>query len=129
MELQFENLSPRNRHAICNGIGPRRWKFGSLQFNFKLPDFIFKRAGEIHDFAYWTGGSIFDKLLYDWVFLRHMCHEIEKVQSYILKAFYFFWAYCYFFVVISAGHLYFHFGTPRSWKDLPFPQEVPNGSR
>jgi hypothetical protein len=72
-------LSRAERDAICNGCGPRSWKFDIV------PDTIYglsiKEVCNIHDYMYHIGTTQQDKWFADALFLLNGCLLIMNVSA------------------------------------------------
>ena len=66
--IRFRDLTDSQRALICNGCGP---KFGGMM----VPEFFCHASCDHHDFNYWLGCSIWDRLKADLQFLREMLRD------------------------------------------------------
>jgi hypothetical protein len=64
---EYLHLKPEARSRICNGCGPKSWKFDLV------PDTIYglsiAECCNIHDFMYWAGKTKRDRMFADALFL------------------------------------------------------------
>lgn len=81
---------------VGNGCGPR-WLPGWL-----VPDFCWRGVCDLHDLAYYLGGTAFDRRRADYAFLDAM---LEVCPWYLAPV-----AYLYFGYVRCFGWLTFNFG-------------------
>ena len=77
---EYDNLTPEEKAEICNGMGSEVTWWNRLLKKI-IPDHFFgldmTEAADIHDFMYWKGGNLFDKITADLVFLYNMLSMIH----------------------------------------------------
>ena len=87
----FKNLTKEVKDAICNGMGPKGW-------GWLVPDHFYgldmSTCGNIHDFCYYQGGTGWDKITADMVFLHNMIRVVwlnknKKWRRYAMATRYF----------------------------------------
>ena len=107
MELTYQNLTKEQKAFICNGCGGKGGKI-------KVPNFLFLASCNHHDFKYWVGCTLLDKVKADFAFYRWMLIDINKAEVTIVqKAYYQVWAFAYFIAVSAGGSKYFYFASKK----------------
>lgn len=78
----FLKLTPEEKKRICNGIG------AASGISKHIPDTIWglncKKAGDIHDYDYYVGGTVTDRRIADMVFL-HNLYKIIKGGCWLFR--------------------------------------------
>lgn len=100
----YELLSASQKAKLCNGMGSVGTWWNRLLYKL-IPNHFFgldmEECGNIHDFMYYTGGTLWDKVVADLVFLFNMLRTIyhagktHRVKRYFMATRYFlavFWA-------------------------------------
>jgi hypothetical protein len=113
--MKLADLTPEQRTAICNGVGPAH--FGWLFPGWIASNHVFKHAADGHDLAYWIGGGIRDRLKADNAFLLH-CLQAAVRQG-LCSMWFIPAAFVYWLAVRIGGAPAFHYGTQRGECDLP----------
>ena len=111
MILHYKDLTIKQIAKISNGCG------GGKTALF-IPNFIFEADCCHHDFYYWRGGNIFDKLKADWLFYYYMIRDVKRQKHIEPKVFYFLMATIYYIMVSVLGLPFFHFGKQRTINDI-----------
>ena len=63
--IRYRDLTPEQKAVICNGCGPKsRW--------IPVPEFFMHASCDHHDFNYWLGHTILDRLKADLQFYKEM---------------------------------------------------------
>lgn len=112
-DLKFENISPSARALLCNGAGPSG-------LGWLIPDLWFHHAADRHDFDYWRGGNLTDKVRADvrfWANSLLGLLELRWWQMPIALVL----AHLYFLAVSFLGWFAWHWcrhAHRRSWSDL-----------
>jgi len=122
--MKFEDLSEKQKVYICNGCGGKGGKI--------IPPYaiMFQSDCDHHDYGYWKGGNIWDRLKSDWKLFTNMLKDSNYGLK-IWKTLYFIgWAVCYFVGVRLAGFTFFHYGDTRvvenyDWEKI-YEHEGPN---
>lgn len=113
MELEYDKLLPSDRRVICNGAGP-------VGLGWLVPDLWFREAANRHDFDYWRGGNLTDKVRADLRFWINSLSALLVLRWFaILPAC--FLAQLYFVAVSSIGVLCWRWcrhTNRRGWDDL-----------
>jgi hypothetical protein len=110
MTIRYGDLTDAQRALVCNGCGA---KGGFIN----PPEFRFGASCDHHDFNYWIGGDDSDRLRADRQFFRAMlddARELPQMSRYAHVAA----AWIYFRSVRLWGGGAFHYGTPRTARDL-----------
>ncbi|WP_320055636.1 hypothetical protein [Desulfuromonas thiophila] len=107
----YEELPPQIKSKLCNGMGSQQTWWNRLLF-WLIPDHFFgldmAEAGNIHDFMYWQGGSLWGKIVADLVFLYNMLRLIHNAgPKHRLKRY--FMATRYYLAVFWGGRGSFNF--------------------
>ncbi len=76
----YAKATPKQRKAVCNGIGPGWMNWILWLFPFRNYIFLIKikECGDIHDWDYTTGGDEQDRLLYDERLEVNMTQRIDS---------------------------------------------------
>lgn len=112
-DFRFDNLSPSARALICNGAGPKG-------LGWLIPDLWFKAAADRHDFDYWQGGNLSDKVRADVRFWGNSLLGLLELRWYQMPAGLVL-AHIYFLAVSLLGWFAWHWcrhAHRRSWSDL-----------
>jgi len=96
--MKYEDLTPAEKRWMCNGCGPQLGIFPSC-----VPDFIFHKACDYHDFLYWLGKSAADRKAADEQFLIDMKALAAKQDSWLSRTWFAFLAYRYYAAVRAFG--------------------------
>lgn len=110
-KLKFKDLTEEEIQKISNGCGPM------VRF-LRLPQFIFEADCRRHDFGYWRGGNLRDKMEEDLQFYAYMLIDVAKQPKLLHMVFYFLMATIYFIFVAVFGHFFFNYGIQKTKKDL-----------
>jgi hypothetical protein len=120
--IYLSELTPAQRRAICNGVGPAfaemifrpLWK----QWQTFEPNKMFAMIACQHDVDYWVGGGITEKLAADFAFLTG-CLQIATRHQGARKLLLCLLALAYGLAVISIlGWPAWHFGRQRTREHL-----------
>lgn len=117
--LHFRDLTAEQVGRLSNGCGPKGFV--------KVPDFVFRRSCQHHDFKYWRGksGSLIDKSRdrrqADLQFLFSMFRSIERRLDRDLWRDAYRTAHIYFSWCRRAGWLAYNWGPERGAADLDSP--------
>jgi len=109
--LHYRDLNINQKIKLCNGCGGGKYALF-------IPNFIFLADCCQHDFYYWRGGNLWDKIRGDYWFYYYMVIDAFKNKHYDLKLFYFLMATLYYIIVSVLGFIFFHWGERRTLKDL-----------
>lgn len=78
----YWHLPEETKKKLCNGMGSEHGLFNRF-IKWLIPDHFFgldmTEAANIHDFMYWVGGTMWDKIVADIVFLYNMLRKIYTV--------------------------------------------------
>ena len=109
----YDQLTDWQRDQLCNGCGRK----GGLA---KPPDFIFRADCNRHDFEYWVGGGVLDRLKSDLKFLaRMLLRTCARAESWWQLVQWVGVAISYFTAVRWFGWSAFNWHGPRTEADLP----------
>ncbi len=94
--IRYRDLTEDQKTFICNGCGPKG-KF------IPVPEFLFHASCDHHDFNYWLGHTILDRLKADLQFYKEMrrdagCNIAQQSMALL-----------YFLAVRSFGAVCFHY--------------------
>lgn len=109
--LKFSQLTAEQSESISNGCGPM------VRF-LRLPQFIFEARCDQHDFYYWRGGNIWNKIVADYWFYYYMLKDVGKQRHIEGKVFYFLMATIYYIMVSVFGFIFFNFGKRKTMIDI-----------
>jgi hypothetical protein len=112
-DLKFDDLSPSALQVICNGAGPKG-------LGWLIPEFWFTAAADRHDFDYWMGGGLTDKLRADVRFYAHSLLGLLDLRWWQIPIGLVL-AHLYFLAVSVLGWCAWHWCCParrRGWSDL-----------
>ena len=104
--IRYRDLTEAQKAFICNGCGPKGGKI-------PVPEFFCHASCDHHDFNYWLGCSILDRLKADLEFYREMIRDagMNPIKQTI--------ALTYFTAVRIFGPVCFHYAKQqRDEKDL-----------
>lgn len=107
---RFEDLTPLQMKAICNGCGPVGW-------GWLVPEFCFHEAGNVHDFRYWSGGGWIEKLAADCEFLIN-CLKGAQTKRRLKRPWFYGLSFVYFAAVVFGGRRSFSWGKRKTKDDL-----------
>ena len=111
MKLHYRELTDGQKASLCNGCGGGKYALF-------IPNFIFLADCCQHDFYYWRGGNLWDKIRGDYWFYYYMLKDVWNVKHYDLKLFYFIIATIYYIIVSVLGIFFFNWGKQRTKNDL-----------
>jgi hypothetical protein len=94
--IRFRNLTEKQKALICNGCGP---KGGWVP----VPEFCFHASCDHHDFNYWLGHTILDRLKADLQFYKEMRRDAGWHPGKLALAL------SYFLAVRAFGAVCFHY--------------------
>lgn len=98
VHYKYPNLTANKKAKICNGMGSETTWWNRLLKKL-IPSHFFgldmTECANIHDHMYYTGGSLWDKVVADLVFLFNMCRRIHfagekhRIKRYFMATRYF----------------------------------------
>jgi len=103
--LSYYKLTKEQKAILCNGWGPKGG--GAV-----VPELFLHEPCDRHDFDYWVGGSILDRLKADWRLLRSGMRKAKWNPAMNAAAM------VYFTAVRLCGVICFHYGKKRDEADL-----------
>ena len=109
--LKYSQLTCEQQMTIGNGCGGGK----SALF---IPDFVFYADCNQHDFYYWRGGSLKDKIVADSWFYYYMVKDLGMEDCIFKKVFYFLMATIYYIMVLVFGCFFFNWGNQKTLTDL-----------
>jgi hypothetical protein len=112
---KYPDLTPEQKAEICNGMGAETSWWNRI-IKWLIPDHFFgldmTECGNIHDHMYHTGGSLWDKIVADLVFLFNMCWRIHFAGK-KYRFLRYFMATRYFLAVLWGGKSSFNLKDPQ----------------
>lgn len=107
----YEALTAEQKAEVCNGMGSQTTWWNRILYKL-IPNHFFgldmTECGNIHDFMYWKGGTLWDKIVADLVFLYNMLYTIYTAGPTDRKKRYFM-AVRYFLAVFWGGKSSFNY--------------------
>lgn len=113
MKLHWSQLTEEQKSEFENACGPGKLALEAMQFVFT------KSSCGQHDFYYQRGGTLFDKVEADLMFVAYMVKDINDANVCVIrKLFYLFIAIIYFGLVSIFGCLFFKWGRYRKLREI-----------
>jgi len=102
--IRYRDLTEEQKALLCNGCGP---KGGFVP----VPEFCFHASCDHHDFNYWLGHTVLDRLKADLQFYKEMRKDAGWNPCNLI------FALAYFLAVRTFGFAFFHYAAKERDED------------
>ena len=114
MKADFTKATPAEVRVLCNGCGPQNAGW-ARPF---IPQFVFKSAGDEHDWDYWVGGGMGDYARANLRFYANCLLAISRFSPMWKWPGHLAAAHLYYVLVKVGGELSFRWGRQRTHEEM-----------